>query len=72
MIGHERSFGPHTLRNGTTVGVTAIDKPRKEGCGFQLDSDLRGSPCFVILSLYCPQPAVLDGAWRCPPITRVA
>jgi hypothetical protein len=30
------------------------------------------SPWFVILRLYPPQPAVLDGAWRCPPVTRVA
>jgi hypothetical protein len=30
------------------------------------------SPWFVILRLYRPQGAVLDGSWRCPPITRVA
>jgi hypothetical protein len=28
------------------------------------------SPWFAILRLYRPQPTVLDGTWRCPPLSR--
>lgn len=72
---HRYSVGSHagTLRADDDGGLTLLLQPQDPGDaanGNWLPTSAT-QPWFLILRLYRPGPYVLEGAWRCPAVTRV-